>query len=318
MARHYARIVTSIWEDDEFSALSIGAQRTYLMLISQPDVTACGSLAVTVRRWARRMPPKDQPQLLPWLRELASAKFIVMDEDTEELLIRTFVKWDGGANNNLRVKAIESASIGVRSPILRRAMAVELGKVGLKPAFPVPDPVTAGEGPIEALSDRASDSTSDTRRVVVKTVGSSTSTREPQPGNREPQPAANAPSPQAASEPDRFPEFWSIYPRKVKKPQAQKAYAAARKKAPQHVLLAGAQCYADDPHLPETRFIPHPSTWLNGECWNDPPCPPREEPTRSKPNAATERNNESRAVIARLEAMEANGYNPMLALGAAQ
>jgi hypothetical protein len=67
------------------------------------------------------------------------------------------------------------------------------------------------------------------------------------------------------------------------------------------------------------QFIPHPSKWLHGDGWNDPPCPPRNDgPITPKPNAATERNNESKAIIASLRQWEANGYNPTLALRAGQ
>jgi hypothetical protein len=125
---------------------------------------------------------------------------------------------------------------------------------------------------------------------------------------------------QAPTEPDRFPEFWSIYPRKVKRPQAAKAYTAARKKAPQDVILAGAQRYANDRNLPETSYIPHPSTWLNGECWNDPPCPPRNGNTPApQVNRATQRTGMDEETLARLAAAEqphTQTFRPRLAIGA--
>ena len=38
-------------------------------------------------------------------------------------------------------------------------------------------------------------------------------------------------------------------------------------------MLDGAVRLASDPNLPETQFIPYPSTWLNREGWNDEPYP---------------------------------------------
>lgn len=75
-----------------------------------------------------------------------------------------------------------------------------------------------------------------------------------------------------------FDEFWSIYPRKTGKGAARKAWDRATKKAEPGVILAAARVFAEDPNLPrdEPQFIPHPSTWLNQERWEDGPLPPRE------------------------------------------
>lgn len=187
MSRSYARIACSIWDDDDhFMELSPGAQRTYLMLISQKDVSACGTLPLTIRRWAGRLKPEYRDQLGPWLAELSAEKFIICDENTEELLIRTFVKWDGGYTNTKRVLAIHAVSKALRSPILRQVLAEEMGKLGLRAQFSMPGAISADEYPIDAPSDTASDDTSDTRRVVVTKVSSSTSTQNPETTTLEP------------------------------------------------------------------------------------------------------------------------------------
>ncbi len=85
----------------------------------------------------------------------------------------------------------------------------------------------------------------------------------------------------AASE---FANFWSIFPRKVGKQAAEKAWAKALKKATASEIIAGAQRLADDPNLPTDKtFIPHPSTWLNEGRWSDEPYPPREVKPADKP-----------------------------------
>lgn len=75
---------------------------------------------------------------------------------------------------------------------------------------------------------------------------------------------------------DRFDEFWDAYPRKVGKKKARVKFAAAVKAAgdPQRVI-DGAQRLAADPNLPEKRFIPHPTTWLERGGWDDEPLPGR-------------------------------------------
>lgn len=70
---------------------------------------------------------------------------------------------------------------------------------------------------------------------------------------------------------NKFDEFWSICRRKVKKGYARKAYAKALKIADHDTIMAGMKRSVEywDSQGTQTQFIPHPSTWLNGECWED-------------------------------------------------
>jgi hypothetical protein len=77
------------------------------------------------------------------------------------------------------------------------------------------------------------------------------------------------------SEPDRFDEFYAIYPRKVKPDAARKAWKSALKRATAEQIIEGARRLVADPNLPEKQFIPHPSSWLNAGSWDDEPLPPR-------------------------------------------
>ena len=56
------------------------------------------------------------------------------------------------------------------------------------------------------------------------------------------------------------------------------------------VILAGAERVRDDPNRPEIRFIPHPTTWLRRQGWDDDPSPSEDtfdpyhyEPLRIEP-----------------------------------
>lgn len=80
-----------------------------------------------------------------------------------------------------------------------------------------------------------------------------------------------------------FADFWRTYPRRVGKRDARKAWAAAvRRTGDPAVILRGARHYAADPNLPETQYIPHPATWLNGDRWEDGPLPARQRPTAGR------------------------------------
>lgn len=67
-----------------------------------------------------------------------------------------------------------------------------------------------------------------------------------------------------------FEQFWEVYPRKVGKGAARKAYRHALKRASHAEILAGAKRYKPDP-----QFTRHPTTWLNADCWLDEPDKPK-------------------------------------------
>lgn len=66
----------------------------------------------------------------------------------------------------------------------------------------------------------------------------------------------------------------SVYPRKGSRPVAFRAFTKAVAKASLETILSGARTYAEDPNR-EQSFTKLPATWLNQECWDDPPLPPR-------------------------------------------
>lgn len=112
--------------------------------------------------------------------------------------------------------------------------------------------------------------------------------REP---SREQNPSSDPPTraaPPATKAADReissaFDEWWKAYPHKVERKGAKAKYAAVVKRGEATVaeLLAGAKAYAEAKTGSETRFIKHPTTWLNNGCWAD------ERATVAKPNGAT-------------------------------
>ena len=66
-----------------------------------------------------------------------------------------------------------------------------------------------------------------------------------------------------------FLEFYGLYPRKVGKKAAEKAYAKARKDVAAEVILIGLKrCI---PSWRDPQFTPHPATWLNRGGWDDQP-----------------------------------------------
>ncbi|MBY0795020.1 helix-turn-helix domain-containing protein [Corynebacterium parakroppenstedtii] len=92
---------------------------------------------------------------------------------------------------------------------------------------------------------------------------------------------------------DRFDEFWDAYPRKVGKDRARKAFASACRRATPEEIIEGAKRLAADPNLPKRddpdwRYVKHPTTWLNGGCWQDGEPLPSRAPSRQVPQRKSE------------------------------
>ena len=67
---------------------------------------------------------------------------------------------------------------------------------------------------------------------------------------------------------DQFDEFWKIYPKKVSKESAKKAWLKIK---PNDDLVAKITKAVKDQKLSEReqQFIPHAATWLNAKRWED-------------------------------------------------
>jgi hypothetical protein len=65
---------------------------------------------------------------------------------------------------------------------------------------------------------------------------------------------------------EKFDEFWNLYPKKIAKADALKAWTKATKKKTADELLKLTKAYAEG-KLPEDKYIPYPASWLNKELY---------------------------------------------------
>ena len=63
-----------------------------------------------------------------------------------------------------------------------------------------------------------------------------------------------------------FDNFWNLYPKKVAKSEALRAWNKATKKKTAEELLKLTKAYAEG-KLPEDKYIPYPASWLNKELY---------------------------------------------------
>lgn len=210
MARSYAQFSTSMWRNADFLALPSMMKMVYMLLSSQPDVSAAGVLHLSVVRWARKSPDTTVADINRALDGLAARRFIVLDRDSEEVLLRAFLRWDNGYKNPKRQPAIKDAANEVESAAIVSALTVEFERIDMphryrgqcvratgdaaEPAEPEPEPDSAFPQ-VDSLSIA----------INGNEEGVSPSERRvPQPPTRNPQPIppsadrADAPSAQPA------------------------------------------------------------------------------------------------------------------------
>lgn len=156
-------IQTAIWLDRDFLALGVDAKLLYLLLLTQPDVTHVGIVTTAPARWTRQL-GMTQRRLQAALRELVDTRFIVVDEATDEVLIRSWVK------HNLAGSKLEQAGKThftlVASSLLRWVLQSEHSEL-----FGDPPPNT----PSHTLSDTPSIKRGDRERERDRSVVSSSS-----------------------------------------------------------------------------------------------------------------------------------------------
>lgn len=217
MSRNYANISTAIWRKEEFRALTVGAQHMYLLLASQQDISAAGVLPLSVKRWSNQTTGATTASVIAALNELSEHRYVVYDTETEELLVRSFVKWDNGYGNPKRRPVIQRAALDVESPAIRRALAAEFKRLGLPDWLPdslsPPQAEPSSDDSAYSQGNSLSGRQSPSDGVVVTTVGTSTSTHNPQ---TTPHPPAGGLGGEAAAKPaktargTRVPEDFAI------------------------------------------------------------------------------------------------------------
>jgi hypothetical protein len=126
MARDHARIFVSIWTDPDFRRLERDAQRLYLLLASQANLTYCGSLDYIPARLTTLAADEDADTLQAAMNTLESKRFVVVDYQMSELLVRSFVRHDGLLASPNMTKAMVKARAAMLSDGLREALDEEL------------------------------------------------------------------------------------------------------------------------------------------------------------------------------------------------
>lgn len=128
MARQYAQIQVAIWSDEDFKELSPALQHMFFVLISQPRMNLCGVIDYIVTRIAGCSSSWTVGQVEKLVTGLEEKRYIVVDRETQELLIRTFIRNDGLLKMPNVAQGMASDYGEVMSDKLRKVLDRELKK----------------------------------------------------------------------------------------------------------------------------------------------------------------------------------------------
>lgn len=128
--RSHGRIESAMWrDDDDWRALPVDAQWLYMTLISQSDLSLAGVLHLSRKRWSKFAADLGLVRLDTAIGTCSDRRFVVIDEDTEEALIRSFARRETQWSNSRRVGGLKSAVAMIQSPVILDALQAELARV---------------------------------------------------------------------------------------------------------------------------------------------------------------------------------------------
>src|SRR5699024_915307 len=129
MARDRANIFTNIWTDTDWRTLKGEEQHLYLLLMTHPDLSYSGVCDWRPGRLAKMRDDATRADIERAGMALQSKRFILIDEETEEVLIRSYIRHDGVLKQpNLAVSFVNAYG-SAASPEIRMLIIHELKRL---------------------------------------------------------------------------------------------------------------------------------------------------------------------------------------------
>ena len=129
LARDHGRLRHTIWSDPDWRALRAEEQRVFMLALTQPGLSYSGIVPYTLRRWQTLAADSTIPKIRRAVRALQEARFVVVDEETEELCVRTFIRHDGVLDSPNICRATVRDFAAITSPLLRCVVVCEVLKL---------------------------------------------------------------------------------------------------------------------------------------------------------------------------------------------
>lgn len=132
MARDYAAIYTNVWADSDWRRLNPRLQHGYWLFLTQPRLSPCGVLDFIPKRFAglaAGLTACDVEGLVADLEAVAPRPWLIHDESTAEVLVRSYVRHDGLITGKRPAKAIAKDFDSISSSVIRQAVVDELRRL---------------------------------------------------------------------------------------------------------------------------------------------------------------------------------------------
>lgn len=202
MARTYGKLLAAVWIDPDWCRLLRDEQWLFALLLSQPKLSLVGALDYRPARWAALSGDATLSAVEEALDGLEEARFVAVDRDTEEILIRSFTRHDGIPTGNPKlVKGLWGAWTEVASERLRKVAVDNMPEALFTDAAAQTAPALADRmrrsGRTDWVIDRGN------RRAIQRAIDSPAT--ETGAGNRLPDPLPN-PQPVDTRLPDELRE----------------------------------------------------------------------------------------------------------------
>lgn len=137
MAREFGRYNIAIWQDPDWREVPPLAQHLYMVLWFHPALTYCGAVDWRPGRIASMAGGWTAADVREAAACLEARHFIVVDDDTEEVLIRSWVRFDGLMKQPRLAVSYANAYAAVSSNLIRGVLIHELLKLReLEPDLP--------------------------------------------------------------------------------------------------------------------------------------------------------------------------------------
>lgn len=129
MAREFGAVNVTIWQDADFRNLPLPAQHLYLLLWTHPDLSYCGVVDYRPGRLAKLADGLTAEVVELAAQCLEARHFLVIDRESEEVLVRSWMRWDGLMKQPRLAVSMAKAYASVASNLIRGVVVHEVSRI---------------------------------------------------------------------------------------------------------------------------------------------------------------------------------------------
>jgi hypothetical protein len=129
VSRQFGKTHIKRWDKPEWVALSVTAQWLYDALVSNANLSQCGAMEWKPKQMKKLAGALSLDVLESAMLELREGLFVVLDEDVDVLLVRSFIRNDVDVSNKNMMVSVIKAWQRIGSMELKRVVIFELARL---------------------------------------------------------------------------------------------------------------------------------------------------------------------------------------------